>query len=110
MQVPSAPSVTAAKPSFFPAGIEILRQQLAQPDRGEIDAEEELLRRHLALAARAAIVIRAPTATMSGGRWFVGSFEQTLPPIVPRLRTWTSAIVRADLAEDRPGLRLRRAP
>ena len=51
MQVPSAPSVTAAKPSFFPAGIEILRQQLAQPDRGEIDAEEELLRRHLALTA-----------------------------------------------------------
>src|SRR5437763_1897658 len=30
---------------------------------------------------------------MSGGRWFVGSFEQTLPPIVPRFRTWTSAIV-----------------
>ena len=39
------------------------------------------------------MVIRAPTATMSGGRWFVGSFEQTLPPIVPRFRTWTSAIV-----------------
>src|SRR4051794_29587715 len=30
---------------------------------------------------------------MSGGRWFVGSFEQTLPPIVPRFRTCTSAIV-----------------
>ena len=30
---------------------------------------------------------------MSGGRWFVGSFEQTFPPIVPRFRTWTSAIV-----------------
>ncbi len=30
---------------------------------------------------------------MSGGRWFVGSFEQRLPPIVPRLRTWTSAIL-----------------
>ncbi len=37
--------------------------------------------------------MRAPTATISGGRWFVGSFEQTLPPIVPRFRTWTSAIV-----------------
>src|SRR5438876_568508 len=33
----------------------------------------------------------APRATVSGGRWFVGSFEHTLPPIVPRLRTWTSA-------------------
>src|SRR4051795_8763685 len=32
---------------------------------------------------------------MSGGRWFVGSFEQTLPPIVPRFRTCTSAIVPA---------------
>src|SRR3954465_7028017 len=37
--------------------------------------------------------MRAPPATMSGGRWLVGSFEQTLPPIVPRFRTWTSAIV-----------------
>src|SRR6478672_10743129 len=37
--------------------------------------------------------MRAPTATISGGRWLVGSFEQTLPPIVPRLRTCTSAIV-----------------
>src|SRR6478672_8398498 len=36
--------------------------------------------------------MRAPTATISGGRWFVGSLEQTLPPIVPRFRTWTSAI------------------
>src|SRR3954452_8164100 len=43
--------------------------------------------------AAAAIVIRAPTATMSGGRLLVRSFEQTLPPIVPRFRTWTSAIV-----------------
>src|SRR3954447_14496903 len=34
----------------------------------------------------------APSATIRGGRWFVGSFEQTLPPIVPRFRTWTSAI------------------
>ena len=38
------------------------------------------------------MVIFAPSATISGGRWFVGSFEQTLPPIVPRFRTWTSAI------------------
>ena len=38
------------------------------------------------------IVSSAPSATISGGRWFVGSFEQTLPPIVPRLRTSGSAI------------------
>ena len=38
------------------------------------------------------MVICAPIATINGGRWFVGSLEQTLPPIVPRLRTWTSAI------------------
>ena len=38
------------------------------------------------------MVIVAPTATRSGGRWLVGSFEQTLPPTVPRFRTWTSAI------------------
>ena len=34
----------------------------------------------------------ASSATISGGRWFVGSLEQTLPPIVPRFRTCTSAI------------------
>ena len=39
---------------------------------------------------------------MSGGRWFVGSLVQMLPPIVPRLRTWTSAICADDLGEDRP--------
>ena len=37
----------------------------------------------------------ASSATSSGGRWFVGSFEQTLPPIVPRFRTCTSAIIAA---------------
>ena len=42
---------------------------------------------------------------MSGGRWLVGSFEQTLPPTVPRLRTWTSAIREATSA--RIGLRSR---
>ena len=42
--------------------------------------------------------MEAPSATSSGGRWFVGSFEQTLPPIVPRLRTWTSAICAATSA------------
>ena len=35
---------------------------------------------------------------MSGGKWFVGSLRQTFPPIVPRLRTCTSAIVRATSA------------
>ena len=44
------------------------------------------------------IVNSAPSAARSGGKWFVGSFEQTLPPIVPRLRTWTSAIVLATSA------------
>ena len=37
-------------------------------------------------------MICAPSAASSGGRWFVGSFVQTLPPIVPRFRTCTSAI------------------
>src|SRR5215208_4814939 len=44
------------------------------------------------------IVIVASVATISGGRWFVGSFEQTLPPSVPRFRTCTSAIVDATSA------------
>ena len=44
------------------------------------------------------IVSSAPSAARSGGKWFVGSFEQTLPPIVPRFRTWTSAIVLATSA------------
>ncbi len=35
---------------------------------------------------------------MSGGRWLVGSLEQMLPPIVPRFRTWTSAICAATVA------------
>jgi hypothetical protein len=38
------------------------------------------------------MVNEASSARSSGGRWFVGSLEQTLPPIVPRFRTWTSAI------------------
>src|SRR6266511_3653646 len=45
-----------------------------------------------------AIVIVALIATISGGKWFVGSLRQTLPPIVPRLRTWTSAISEATRA------------
>ena len=40
------------------------------------------------------IVIDAPSATSSGGKWLVGSLTQMLPPSVPRLRTWTSATVR----------------
>ena len=44
------------------------------------------------------IVNVASSATRSSGRWFVGSLTQTLPPIVPRLRTWTSAIVAATSA------------
>ena len=44
------------------------------------------------------IVNDAPSATSSGGKWFVGSLTQTLPPIVPRLRIWTSAIVAATSA------------
>ena len=85
-------------------GTRDLRQQLALADGGHVDAEEELLGGDRALAAGArGSSTRAPSATSSGGRWFVGSFEQTLPPIVPRLRTWTSAIVRGDLGEDRPG-------
>ena len=44
------------------------------------------------------IVIVAPSATSSGGKWFVGSFTQMLPPSVPRFRTWTSATVAATSA------------
>ena len=93
MHVPSTPSVTAAKPSARPAGIRDLRQELAGADRGHVDAEEEVLRRRpCARRPRRAIVISAPSAASSGGRWLVGSLVQTLPPIVPRFRTCTSAI------------------
>jgi hypothetical protein len=44
----------------------------------------------------------ASSATSSGGRWFVGSLTHTLPPIVPRFRTWTSAIVPATSARIGP--------
>ncbi len=44
------------------------------------------------------MVNSAWSTASSGGKWFVGSFEQTLPPMVPRFRTWTSAIVRATSA------------
>ena len=44
------------------------------------------------------IVNEAPSAASSGGKWLVGSLTQTLPPIVPRLRIWTSAIVAATSA------------
>ncbi len=44
------------------------------------------------------IVNVAPIAENSGGRWFVGSLTQTLPPTVPRFCTWRSAIVAATSA------------
>ena len=44
------------------------------------------------------IVIVAPSATSSGGKWFVGSLTQMFPPSVPRFRTWTSATVAATSA------------
>ncbi len=44
------------------------------------------------------IVMVAPAATITGGKWFVGSFEQMFPPTVPRLRTCTSAICAATSA------------
>ena len=44
------------------------------------------------------IVNDAPSAARSGGKWFVGSLTQTLPPTVPRLRICTSAIVAATSA------------
>ena len=43
-------------------------------------------------------VIVAPSATSSGGKWFVGSFTQMFPPSVPRFRTCTSATVAATSA------------
>ena len=46
MHVPSAPSVTAAKPSLLAGRDRDPRQQLARPDGGHVDAEEELLRGH----------------------------------------------------------------
>ena len=93
MHVPSTPSVTAAKPSPRPAGTRDLAsaaRRCRPPScrrRGR-SPSAETVRSPLAPA----IVICAPSAASSGGRWFVGSFVQTLPPIVPRLRTCTSAI------------------
>ena len=93
MHVPSRPIVTDGE-AVAPAGRDRdLRQQLARADRGHVDAEEEVLRvDRRARRRRRRSSSRAPSATISGGRWFVGSFAQMLPPIVPRFRTWTSAI------------------
>ena len=44
------------------------------------------------------IVIVAPSAASSGGKWFVGSLTQMFPPSVPRFLTWTSATVAATSA------------
>ena len=86
------------------------RQQLARPDRGEIDAEEELLRRHLPLAAGAGD--RHPRADRDHQRRQV--VRRVVRADVAADRAAVAHLdVRdggADLAEDRPGLRLRRAP
>ena len=70
-----------------------LREQLAGADGRHVDAEEEVVGRAPRARRRRRRSSSAPaSATISGGRWLVGSFEQMLPPSVPRFRTWTSAI------------------
>ena len=61
MHVPSAPSVTAAKPSCLPAGIVIFVSSSPGADGGQVDAEEELLRRR-PCARRSAPSDRHPRA------------------------------------------------
>ena len=84
------------------------RQQLARPGRGQVDAEEELLRGNFALAAgagdrhpradrdhqRRQVVRRVVRADVAADR-----------AAIPHLHVGDR---RADLAEDRPRLRLRR--
>ena len=53
MQVPSTPIGTDAKPSLRPGGIVIFVSSSPGAGGGHVDAEEELLRRHRPLAARA---------------------------------------------------------
>ena len=85
-------------PSPAPPGRGTLRQQLTLADCGHVHADEELVRGDRPLATPPRIVNVASSTTRSGGRWFVGSVTQTFPPIVPRFRTWTSAIVAATSA------------
>ena len=87
------------------------RQQLARPDRGQVDAEEELVRAAPSRSPPApAIVIRAPIATMQRRqvvRRVVRADVAADRAAVPHLDVGD---LRADLAEDRPRPRLRRAP
>ena len=72
-------------------------------DRRHVDADEELLGRHRALAARRrGSSSSRPSATSSGGRWFVGSFDADVAAdraAVPHLDVGDR---RRDLGEHRP--------
>ena len=92
MQVPSTPIGTAAKPSLRPAGIVIFVRSSPGPTAVMYTPRKNSSAVTVRSPPAPAIVIRASIATISGGRWFVGSLEQMFPPIVPRFRTCTSAI------------------
>ena len=101
MYVPCAPSVTPAIPSpvpLPPAGM--LIRVSSSPSRTAVSNTPT--KNSSAGIVRSPpmprIVIDAPSATRSGGKWLVGSFTQMLPPSVPRFRTWTSATVAATSA------------
>jgi hypothetical protein len=94
MHVPSAPIVIALKPSpASPSGGSVI---LVRSSPGPTAVMYTPRKNSSAATVRSpsspTIVIEAPAATSTGGRWFVGSLEQTFPPTVPRFRTCTSAI------------------
>ncbi len=67
------------------------RQQLARLEPVHIRGEVEALgRQPLARRPGPRTTSSAPSAARSGGKFEVGSPRQTLPPIVPRARTWRS--------------------
>src|SRR5829696_1415057 len=94
MPVPSLPTVTEKKPSPVPpaVGMETFVSSSPGPTAVMYTPRKNSSAATVRVPPAPAMVMVAPVATISGGRWFVGSFEQTLPPTVPRLRTWTSAI------------------
>ena len=100
MYVPCAPIVTPAKPSPAPleAGTSILVSSSPSPTAVMYTPRKNSSADTVRSPLCPRIVKVASSATRSTGKWFVGSLTQTLPPIVPRLRTWTSAIVEATSA------------
>jgi hypothetical protein len=90
--------VTDAYPSRRPAGTLILVSSSPGPTAVRYTPRKNSFAWTVRSPLVPAIVIVESRATISGGRWFVGSFAQTLPPTVPRFRTCTSAIRAATSA------------